>query len=105
MDPTNSTAETSNITTMEMNGHDNANENMEGSTNLSATTQNHNSYDDLFPQLPGKNMNAGNGTPLASTWGKQPKMIIPPTVTQVSCFNINPPKAFTPMMRTLESLY
>jgi len=66
-----------------MNGHDNANENMEGSTNLSATTQNHNSYDDLFPQLPGKNMNAGNGTPLASTWGKQPKMIIPPTVTQV----------------------
>lgn len=83
MDPTNSTAETSNITTMEMNGHDNANENMEGSTNLSATTQNHNSYDDLFPQLPGKNMNAGNGTPLASTWGKQPKMIIPPTVTQV----------------------
>jgi hypothetical protein len=68
---------------MEMNGHDNANENMEGSTNLSATTQNHNSYDDLFPQLPGKNMNAGNGTPLASTWGKQPKMIIPPTVTQV----------------------
>jgi len=83
MDPTNSTAEASNTTTMEMNGHDNANENMEGSANLSATTQNHNTYDDLFPQLPGKAANTGESNPLGSKWGTKPKMIIPPTVTQV----------------------
>jgi len=83
MDPTNSTAETSNNTTMDMNGHDNANENLEGSANLSATPQNPNTYDDLFPQLPGKAPNAGENNPLGSKWGSKPKMIIPPTVTQV----------------------
>ena len=84
MDPTNSTAETSNNTTMDMNGHDNANENLEGSANLSATPQNPNTYDDLFPQLPGKAHNAGESNPLGSKWGSKPKMIIPPTVTQVT---------------------
>ena len=88
MDPTNSTAEASNTTTMEMNGHDNANENMEGSANLSATTQNPNTYDDLFPQLPGKSANTGESNPLGSKWGTKPRMIIPPTVTQVGRFLI-----------------
>ena len=86
MDPTNSTAETSNNSTMEMNGHDNANENLEGSANLSATNQKnqpHNTYDDLFPQLPGKSANTNESSPLGSKWGTKPKMIIPPTVTQV----------------------
>ena len=85
MDPTNSTAETSNIPTMEMNGHDNANEKLEGSANLSATTQNPNTYDELFPTLgnPGKTVNAGEINPLENKWGSKPKMIIPPTITQV----------------------
>lgn len=88
MDPTNSTAEASNTTNIEMNGHDNANENMEGSANLSATTPNHNTYDDLFPQLPGKTANTGESNPLGSKWGTKPKMMIPPTVTQVGRFLI-----------------
>jgi len=83
MDPTNSTADTSNIPTMEMNGHDNANEKLEGSTNLSATTQNPDTYDELFPGLPGITVKTGEGNPLGSKWGSKPKMIIPPTVTQV----------------------
>ena len=90
MDPTNSTADTSNIPTMEMNGHDNANEKLEGSTNLSATTQNPDTYDELFPGLPGITVKTGEGNPLGSKWGSKPKMIIPPTVTQVnqnSCSN------------------
>ena len=112
MDPTNSTAETSNTTTnMEMNGHDNANENLEGSANLSATTnqnnQTHNTYDALFPQLPGKaaSSHPADGNPMGTKWGSKP-MIISPTVTQVSLifwvFLLNPRSRTTTLYLMIE---